>query len=1101
MALSPEDALTALLHAHRKAAQEAAIVAQHVGRRYELQVVSHHARAFEHTVWHNDVIPEEELFQCGFIHDFNRHRLLRLAARAEAIGRDGPRFRDYGMDFLAKDVNGVYHAGQAKFRSRGYIGANDLGTFQIVVYGRTQQPGYIYTTVPLEVNLREDVQNSRGMLIHCRLPYEGEEIEVAEPAAEIDNELRPYQREAIDAICADADVYGETANRKALQLFCGGGKTLIAGHALRRRDDALIVCIAPLKMSVDQLRTRLAPFLPRHKVLLVDSDDGGTTDLEEVRAAVQRAGRMAIFSTFKSAEAVLSKVEFGEDAFLLVDEVHNMVSNDAIVAFADGFNHSLLMSATLPEELYERMRVAKAFEFGMAEAIEGGFCCDYRVYLPLLQMREEGAEGGRAIVTVPELLAGDDQTLAAKALFLVTGMLMRGSRRCIAYMGSKAECDAFLGVLGKVVETHHGLAFWGGKIDCDVGRDERSQLLRDFQAGSDAILRVLTSVRILDEAIDVVRCDSQFVAHVGKDASDIRTVQRMCRGIRLDAMNVAKVNTLFMWSEEWGAALNALSLLRTMDVEFHTKVRVGSVDYEACAERSVREIIGLQAGRLTDYVAAKCLSWDEIFARNVALFARFYAAHARVPKTTELFENQKIGLILNRFRNQRTKMAPERRATLDAAMPGWDAVDEARVAAIAAALTEEEKVALFARFYAAHQRVPKRAETFEGKKIGGMLGGFRNQRTTMASGRRAALDAAMPGWDAVDDPFSKNVALFARFYAAHQRVPKFAEAFEDKKIGMMLNTFRSQRATMAPERKAALDVAMPGWNAVDEAKVAGKAEALSEEEKVALFARFYAAHQRVPKRAETFEGKKIGTMLNMFRNERTMAPGRRAALNAAMPGWDADNDPFPANVALFARFYTIHQQLPTIGRQHTFEGKNISALLAKFRTRQERLTPKRRAALNVAMPGWDTDLDPFPANVALFARFYAANQRVPKFAEAFEDKKIGMMLNSFRNKRTTMAPGRRAALDAAMPGWDVVDEARVAGIKAALTEEEKVALFARFYAAHQRVPKKSDTFEGKMISKMLGVFRSHRATMASARRAALDAAMPGWDAVKAARAV
>ena len=126
---------------------------------------------------------------------------------------------------------------------------------------------------------------------------------------------------------------------------------------------------------------------------------------------------------------------------------------------------------------------------------------------------------------------------------------------------------------------------------------------------------------------------------------------------------------------------------------------------------------------------------------------------------------------------------------------------------------------------------------------------------------------------------------------------------------------------------------------------------------------------------------------------------------------------------------------------------------------------------------------------------------MPKFAEAFEDKKIGMMLNSFRNKRTTMAPGRRAALDAAMPGWDVVDEARVAGIKAALTEEEKVALFARFYAAHQRVPKKSDTFEGKMISKMLGVFRSHRATMASARRAALDAAMPGWDAVKAARAV
>ena len=36
----------------------------------------------------------------------------------------------------------------------------------------------------------------------------------------------------------------------------------------------------------------------------------------------------------------------------------------------------------------------------------------------------------------------------------------------------------------------------------------------------------------------------------------------------------------------------------------------------------------------------------------------------------------------------------------------------------------------------------------------------------------------------------------------------------------MLNVFRRQRLTMAPERRAALDAAMPGWNAVNEALVA-----------------------------------------------------------------------------------------------------------------------------------------------------------------------------------------------------------------------------------------------------------------------------------------
>ena len=164
-----------------------------------------------------------------------------------------------------------------------------------------------------------------------------------------------------------------------------------------------------------------------------------------------------------------------------------------------------------------------------------------------------------------------------------------------------------------------------------------------------------------------------------------------------------------------------------------------------------------------------------------------------------------------------------------------DAVNEALVAGIAAALTEEEKVALFARFYAAHHRVPKKEETFEGKKIGWMLNKFRNQRETMVPDRRAALDAAMPGWDAVNEAQvagiaaalteEEKVALFTRFYAAHQRVPKQAETFEGKNIGSMLNGFRGQRATMVPERRAALDAAMPGWDAVNEARVAAMAAA------------------------------------------------------------------------------------------------------------------------------------------------------------------------------------------------------------------------------------------------------------------------------------
>jgi len=965
----------------------AAHVAREVGRQYELQVVTHHKTATGETVWHNEVIPEEELFQCGFIHDYNHTRLVRLAIQAQAKAREGPRYRDYGMDFLSRDADGVYHAGQAKYRSRGHIGANDLGTFLNVVNNRLRSTGYIYTTVPLEVNLREDVLNSQfsvGKLVHHRLALAPAE---AADAPEIEYALRPYQRQAVDAICERRDA---DENRMALLLFCGGGKTLVAGHALRRMDFALYVAIAPLKLSVDQLRTRLAPFLPNHEVLLVDSDEGGTTDLEEVRAAVNSGKNLAIFSTFKSAEGVLAHVggTFQQDAFLLVDEVHNLVSNDALVAFVDGFAHSLMLSATLPEELFERTRVRKVFEFGMADAIREKYCCDYRVYLPLIE-QVETANGG-----TKELLAGDDPTLAAKALFLVTGMLERGSRRCIAYMGDKAECDAFLNVLTKVVETHHGLDFWGGKICDDVRRSDRERLLREFQAGDDRTLRILASVRILDEAIDIVRCDSTFVSHVGEDASDIRTVQRMCRGIRLDSRNAEKINTLFLWTEDHSKALAALSLLRTMDPTFHTKVRVSRIEYDGGGERAVRDIVIVKTGQLADYVRVTCLTLEELFAWKMEVFKRFRAAHpGRMPTQKETFgdEKHKVGQWLSTYRSQRATMGTERRAALDAALPGWDVIDEVLSAGLKAALPEAEKMAVFARFRTAHPgRMPTQKETFgdEKHKVGQWLSTYRSQRTTMGAERRAALDAALPGWDVIDEavsaglkaalPEAEKMAVFARFRAAHPgRMPTRKETFGDEKhkVGAWLSQFRCDRTTMGAERRAALDAALPGWDVIDEAVSAGLKGALPEAEKMAVFERFRTAH-----------------------------PGR-----------------------------------------------------------------------------------------------------MPTSKETFGDEKhkVGAWLSQFRSQRATMGTERRAALDAALPGWDVIDEAKSAGLKAALPEAEKMAVFARFRAAHPgRMPTFKETFgdEKHKVGKWLSTYRSQRATMGAERRAALDAALPGWDVVKAAAA-
>jgi len=354
-------------------------------------------------------------------------------------------------------------------------------------------------------------------------------------------------------------------------------------------------------------------------------------------------------------------------------------------------------------------------------------------------------------------------------------------------------------------------------------------------------------------------------------------------------------------------------------------------------------------------------------------------------------------------------MGEERRAALDAALPGWDVIDETLSAGLKAALPEAEKMAVFARFRAAHPgRMPTQKETFgdEQHKVGKWLNTFRSKRTTMGEERRAALDAALPGWDVIDEtlsaglkaalPEAEKMAVFARFRAAHPgRMPTKNETFGDEqhKVGQWLSTYRSQRTTMGAERRAALDAALPGWDVIDETLSAGLKAALPEAEKMAVFARFRAAHPgRMPTRNETFgdEQHKVGKWLNTFRSKRTTMgaerhaerhAARHAALDAALPGWDVIDETLSAGL---------------------------------------------KAAL------------PEAEKIAVFARFRAAHPgRMPTYKETFGDEqhKVGKWLSKFRSARATMDAERRAALDAALPGWDVINEARSASAKAAVAKK------------------------------------------------------------------
>ena len=332
--------------------------------------------------------------------------------------------------------------------------------------------------------------------------------------------LRDYQENAIHTL-------HEQDGINALHIPCRMGKTLIAGHVVRSKQPHLLVVMAPLKISVQNLRDRhrLPSFLPTYKSILVDSDAEGTTDRNEILAFLHTEGPHVIYTTYESALHVVATIPGIEDAYLLVDEVHNVTP--AHCEFIKRFTQGLVMSATLPEELEEELSLHTIVRVPFSEGIRKKYLTDYTIWLPFLTRNQDGETS--VAMDIPDTFQHDDQTAIAQAMYLATVMLKTGARRCIVYLTSQEDCNKFMTHASKVFEEYHGLTMWTNKIDATVTPAERMKRLRDFQSDLDAQFYLLTSVRVLDEAVDIPKCDSVFVTSVGEHSSDIRMTQRAMR--------------------------------------------------------------------------------------------------------------------------------------------------------------------------------------------------------------------------------------------------------------------------------------------------------------------------------------------------------------------------------------------------------------------------------------------------------------------------------------------------------------------------------------------------------------------------------------------
>ena len=389
--------------------------------------------------------------------------------------------------------------------------------------------------------MRDDFENN-PTLIAIHLPFESQSP--PPQTQEINLSLRKPQQLALSVLLKGWEGPG------LLQLPCGIGKTVVAGAYLQTVHHKCVVVVSPLLVHAKQTLNRLRPFLPNHKHELVDSDTDGMSGV-----GLTQPDDPTLFSTtFKSFPHFLRF-----KALFIIDEAHNLAGE--MLEQVSALDQALLMTATPPKLLEPVSKVL--FSYSMRDAINEGLICDYSVVLPVMEE-----------VEIPAGVINSD--LARCCLFLVSGMLQKGSRKCIVYCSSIQECADFESAFANVCTEYHGIDPFTSQISTNTHPSERTRVLSEFQLAPPDKLCVLCSVRILNEGIDIPECDSVCITKT--TANEITAVQRLCRANRKVERQPHKRAHCFVYSDDLDSCVEMLASLKHADPEFFSKISLANYD-------------------------------------------------------------------------------------------------------------------------------------------------------------------------------------------------------------------------------------------------------------------------------------------------------------------------------------------------------------------------------------------------------------------------------------------------------------------------------------------------------------------------------------------
>lgn len=332
-------------------------------------------------------------------------------------------------------------------------------------------------------------------------------------------ELRDYQKEAADRICADL----HSVNRALLILATGLGKTVVGGEVIRRHladhpGDRVLV-VAHMKELVEQLEKALWRHLDKSVPTQVLTGDTNPGAFEGVTVA--------------TVESVLGLARTGwRPDLIMIDETHHVGETGMFAQLLDLCRDSHQFGVTATPWRGDKFDITSRFgppsyQLGIAEGMANGYLAkvDYRMYVDNLDWDfvRHVSEHGYSIKELNRSLFLPQRDEEIVDQFREAWRQITDPR-AIVFCQTIEHAERMATLLAGADQSWRRAAY----LHSGLGRQQRQVLLNSFRLGR---VPIITCVDVFNEGVDVP--DVNLIAFLRVTHSRRIFVQQLGRGLRL----------------------------------------------------------------------------------------------------------------------------------------------------------------------------------------------------------------------------------------------------------------------------------------------------------------------------------------------------------------------------------------------------------------------------------------------------------------------------------------------------------------------------------------------------------------------------------------